>query len=106
MECSTGVARAPDLRARSDRRAEPGGRKEYRVKAGDGMLIHGGADHYTLNNQTSGNIRRIEVNPIAASHGTAGAGGTKGSGAAPVIRNYSELDMKAGHTLLSPDDGA
>src|SRR3954462_7397831 len=39
--------------------------KESPVKAGDGMLIPGGVDHSTLNNQTSGNIRRIEVNPIA-----------------------------------------
>jgi quercetin dioxygenase-like cupin family protein len=80
--------------------------KEYPVKAGDGMFIPGGVDHYTLNNQTSGNIRRIEVNPISASQGTAGPGGTKGSGAAPVIRNFRDLDMKAGHTLLSPEDGA
>jgi len=79
--------------------------KEYPVKAGDGMFIPGGVDHYTLNNQSSGNIRRIEVNPLAAAHGTAGPGGTKGSGAAPVIRNYKDLDMKAGHTLLGGDDG-
>jgi quercetin dioxygenase-like cupin family protein len=80
--------------------------KEYPVKAGDGIFIPGGVDHYTLNNQSSGNIRRIEVNPIAAAQGGAGPGGTKGSGAPPVIRHYSELDMKDGHTLLSSKDGA
>jgi quercetin dioxygenase-like cupin family protein len=80
--------------------------KEYPVKEGDGMFIPGGVDHYTLNNQSSGVIRRIEVNPLSAAQGGAGPGGSKGSGAPPVIRNYRDLDMKASHTLLGSKDGA
>jgi len=80
--------------------------KEYPVKEGDAMFIPGGVDHYTLNNQNSGVIRRIEVNPLSAAQGGAGPGGSKGSGEAPLIRNYRDLDMKAGHTLISGKDGA
>ena len=79
--------------------------KEYPVKEGDGMLIPGNVDHYTLNNQSSGDLHRIEVNPISAAQGSAGPGGSKGSGQPPVIRNYRDLDMKVGHTLLSSKDG-
>ncbi len=83
--------------------------KEYPVREGDGILIPGHVDHYTLNNRKSGVIRRLEVNPIIAQ--AAGArdhmieGGT-GTGQPPVIRNYRELDMKAGHVLLTREDGA
>ena len=79
--------------------------KEYPVTAGDAMYIPGGVDHYTLNTQGSGDIRRIEVNPIAAAQGGAGPGGSTGSGEAPVIRNYRDLDMKVSHTILSSKDG-
>jgi quercetin dioxygenase-like cupin family protein len=80
--------------------------KEYPVKAGDGMFIPGNVDHYTLNNQTSGVIRRIEVNPlIAAQSGGARNQGGKGTGQPPVIRNYRDLDMKVGHVLLQGKDG-
>jgi quercetin dioxygenase-like cupin family protein len=80
--------------------------KEYPVKAGDGMLIPGGVDHYTLNNQSSGALRRIEVNPLSAAQGGAGPGGSQGSGEPPLIRNARDLDMKVGHTLISSKDGA
>lgn len=80
--------------------------KEYPVTAGDGMLIPGGVDHYTLNNQRSDVLRRIEVNPLSAAAGGAGPGGSQGSGEPPVIRNHRDLDMKAGHTLLTGKDGA
>src|SRR3954471_13515577 len=46
--------------------------KEYPVKEGDGMFIPGNVDHYTLNNQSSGVIRRIEVNPLIASQSSGG----------------------------------
>jgi quercetin dioxygenase-like cupin family protein len=80
--------------------------KEYPVKEGDGMFIPGNVDHYTLNNQSSGVIRRIEVNPlIAAQSGGARNQGGQGTGQPPVIRNYRDLDMKVGHVLLSSKDG-
>jgi quercetin dioxygenase-like cupin family protein len=82
--------------------------KEYPVKEGDGMFIPGNVDHYTLNNQSSGVIRRIEINPLAASQSGAarGQGGQgQGSGQPPVIRNYRDLDMKVGHVLLKGSDG-
>ncbi len=81
--------------------------KEYPVKEGDGIFIPGNVDHYTLNNQSSGVIRRIEVNPLsAAQSGGARNNGGKGTGEPPVIRNYRDLDMQAGHVLLSSQDGA
>jgi quercetin dioxygenase-like cupin family protein len=80
--------------------------KEYPVKEGDGMFIPGNVDHYTLNNQSSGVIRRIEVNPLIASQsGGARNQGGQGTGQPPVIRNYRDLDMKVGHVLLSSKDG-
>lgn len=82
--------------------------KEYPVKEGDGMFIPGNVDHYTLNNQSSGVIRRIEINPLSASQSDAarGEGGSRpGSGQPPVIRNYRDLDMRAGHVLLKGSDG-
>ncbi|HLF04390.1 MAG TPA: cupin domain-containing protein [Dehalococcoidia bacterium] len=81
--------------------------KEYPVKEGDGMFIPGNVDHYTINKGTSGNIRRIEVNPLIASQnrGAAKPGGSKGSGKPPFIRNFRNLDMKKGHVLLSSKDG-
>jgi hypothetical protein len=72
------------------------------------MFIPGNVDHYTRNNRSSGVIRRIEVNPLLASQ-TSGArreGGTgTGTGQPPVIRNYRDLDMTAGHVLLRGTDG-
>ena len=82
--------------------------QEYPIREGDGMFIPGNVDHYTLNNRSSGVIRRIEVNPLLASQ-TSGArrqGGTgTGTGQPPVIRNYRDLDMQAGHVLLRGTDG-
>jgi quercetin dioxygenase-like cupin family protein len=81
--------------------------KEYPVKEGDGMYIPGNVDHYTLNNQSSGVIRRIEVNPLIASQsGGARNQGGQGTGEPPVIRNYRDLDMKVAHVLLTSKDGA
>ena len=53
-------------------------RKEYPIREGDGMFIPGNVDHYTLNNRSSGVIRRIEVNPLIASQhsGARRQGGT------------------------------
>jgi quercetin dioxygenase-like cupin family protein len=79
--------------------------KEYPIKEGDVMYIPGNVDHYTLNNQSSGNIRRIEVNPLSSANGTPGPGGTMGTGEPPIIRNYRDADLKANHTLLSTRDG-
>lgn len=78
---------------------------EYPVKEGDGIFIPGNVDHYTLNN-TNSVLRRIEVNPlIAAQSGGARNQGGQGTGQPPIIRNYRDLDMKAGHVLLSTRDG-
>ena len=80
--------------------------KEYPVTEGDGIFIPGNVDHYTLNNRSSGVIRRIEVNPLIASQsvGARNQGG-QGTGQPPVIRNYRDLDMHIGHVLLSGKDG-
>ena len=81
--------------------------KEYPVKTGDAMFIPPNVDHYTLNNGGSGNIHRIEINPlIAAQSGGAQNDGGEGTGQPPVIRNHSELDRAKGHVLISSDDGA
>jgi quercetin dioxygenase-like cupin family protein len=80
--------------------------KEYPIREGDAMFIPGNVDHYTLNNRSSGVIRRIEVNPLIASQsGGARNQGGKGTGQPPVIRNYRDLDMQVGHVLLSGKDG-
>jgi hypothetical protein len=53
-------------------------------------------------------IRRIEGNPLLASQhsGARRQGGTgTGTGQPPVIRNYRDLDMQAGHVLLRGTDG-
>jgi quercetin dioxygenase-like cupin family protein len=81
--------------------------KEYPVKEGDGVFIPGNVDHYTLNNSASGNIRRLEVNPLIASQSNAGKNqGGQGTGQPPVIRIYRQLDMKVGHVLIRSIDGA
>ena len=81
--------------------------KEYPVKAGDAMFIPPNVDHYTLNNGGSGNIHRIEINPlIAAQSGGARNDGGEGTGQPPVIRNHSELDRAKGHVLITSADGA
>jgi quercetin dioxygenase-like cupin family protein len=81
--------------------------KEYPIREGDGIFIPPNVDHYTLNNRTSGNIRRLEVNPLIASQSTAGRNqGGQGTGQPPVIRNYRQLDIKVGHVLLQGKDGA
>ena len=82
--------------------------QEYPIREGDGMFIPGNVDHYTLNNRSSGVIRRIEVNPLLASQhsGARRQGGMgTGTGQPPVIRNYRDLDMQAGHVLLRGTDG-
>jgi len=79
----------------------------YPVKAGDALFIPPNVDHYTLNNGPQGNIHRIEINPlIAAQSGGAKNDGGKGTGQPPVIRNHTELNRKAGHVLITREDGA
>jgi len=79
--------------------------KEYPVKEGDAMLVPGNVDHYTLNNRSSGVVRRIEVNPLTASQTSGGrTQGGKGSGQPPIIRNYRDIDLKVGNRLLSSKD--
>ena len=41
--------------------------KEYAIREGDGMFIPGNVDHYTLNNRSSGVIRRTCSSPWRAS---------------------------------------
>ena len=80
--------------------------KEYSVKAGDAMLIPPMVDHVTRNDGGSGDIRRIEINPISAASGTARPGGSEpGAGTVPVIRNHADLNDETGHTLLGGRDG-
>ena len=80
--------------------------KEYPIKEGDALYIPGNVDHYTLNNGPSGNIRRIEINPlIAAQSGGAGNNGGEGTGEAPLIRNYRDLNAETGSRILGPKDG-
>ena len=80
--------------------------KEYPVKAGDAMYIPGNVDHYTLNNGGKGNIRRVEINPLlAAQSGGAGNDGGQGTGEAPVIRNFSDLNAETGSRILGIKDG-
>ncbi|GIT42090.1 MAG: hypothetical protein Ct9H300mP11_00260 [Chloroflexota bacterium] len=74
--------------------------KEYPVKAGDAMFIPPNVDHYTLNNGGTGNIHRIEINPlVAAQSGGAQNNGGQGTGPPPVIRNHSQLNRSQGHVL-------
>ena len=81
--------------------------KEYPVKAGDAMFIPPNVDHYTLNNGGTGNIHRIEINPlVAAQSGGAQNNGGQGTGLPPVIRNHSQLNRSQGHVLISSNDGA
>ncbi|MDA0262614.1 MAG: cupin domain-containing protein [Chloroflexi bacterium] len=80
--------------------------KEYPVKAGDAMYIPGNVDHYTLNDGGKGNIRRVEINPlIAAQSGGAGNNGGAGTGEAPVIRNFADLNAQTGSRILGLNDG-
>ena len=81
--------------------------KEYPVRAGDAMFIPPNVDHYTLNNGGEGVMRRIEINPLAASQPGAprGEGGTQGSGQPPVIRNRENLTAETGSRILGPIDG-
>ena len=80
--------------------------KEYPVQAGDGILIPGNVDHITINNGGQGTIRRLEVNPLIAAQGGAGAGGTIGSGQPPVIKNIKEYSGGPGLRLIGSGDGA
>lgn len=79
--------------------------KEYSVKEGDAIFIPGNVDHYTLNNG-SGQMRRIEINPLSAARGGARSNGGQGSGEPPVIRNHRDLNRAVGHVLISSKDGA
>ena len=79
--------------------------KEYPVKAGDAMFIPPMVDHVTRNDG-DGNIRRIEINPLAAASGNARPGGSEpGAGTPPVIRNHADLNAETGHTMLGGRDG-
>ena len=81
--------------------------KEYPVKAGDAMFIPPNVDHYTLNNGGTGNIHRIEINPlVAAQSGGAQNNGGQGTGQPPTIRNHSQLNRSQGHVLIGSKDGA
>ena len=81
--------------------------KEYPVKAGDAMFIPPNVDHYTLNNAGTGNIHRIEINPlVAAQSGGAQNNGGQGTGQPPTIRNHSQLNRSQGHVLIGSKDGA
>jgi quercetin dioxygenase-like cupin family protein len=64
--------------------------KEYPVREGDGMFIPGNVDHYTLNNQSSGVIRRIEVNPLIAAQ--SGVLGTKGVREQVSLRSFATIE--------------
>ena len=79
---------------------------EYPVKEGDAMFIPGNVDHYTLNNGGPEDIIRIEINPLeAARSGGARNQGGQGSGQAPVIRNYKDLNSDTGSRILNTKDG-
>ena len=79
--------------------------KEYPVKAGDAMFIPPMVDHVTRNDGDTA-IRRIEINPLAASSGNARPGGSEpGAGTPPVIRNHADLNDETGHTMLGGRDG-
>ena len=87
--------------------------KAYPIKEGDAVLIPPEVDHYTLNDGGAGNaggpepLQRIEVNPLSAGLGGARPGGTeKGTGVAPVIRNYRELTGTPDTRIISVPDGA
>ena len=81
--------------------------KDYPVKAGDAMFIPPNVDHYTLNNGGTGNIHRIEINPlVAAQSGGAQNNGGQGTGQPPTIRNHSQLNRSQGHVLIGSKDGA
>ena len=93
--------------------------KAYPIKEGDAVLIPPEVDHYTLNDGGAGNdrgsgndggpepLQRIEVNPLSAGLGGARPGGTeKGTGVAPVIRNYRELAGTPDTRIVSVQDGA
>ena len=80
--------------------------QQYRVQAGDGILIPGNVDHYTLNDGGQGAIRRLEVNPLIAAQGGTGAGGTMGSSQPPVIKNIREYSSGPGLRLITSVDGA
>ena len=80
---------------------------EFPVKEGDALFIPGNVGHYTLNNGGQGVIRRIEINPLAASQSAGGReSGRKGTGKPPVIRNVNHLDRHLGNRLVSSKDGA
>ena len=81
--------------------------KEYPVKAGDAIFIPPNVDHYTLNNGGTGNIHRIEINPlVAAQSGGAQNNGEQGTGHPPTIRNHSQLNRSQGHVLIGSKGGA
>ena len=70
------------------------------------MFIPGNVDHYTLNNGGPEDIIRIEINPLeAARSGGARNQGGQGSGQAPVIRNYKDLNSDTGSRILNTKDG-
>ena len=80
--------------------------KEFPVKEGDGILIPGEVDHYTLNNGGDGVIRRIEINPLMAAQTGGARTGETGNGKPPMIRNYRDLGTEPGSRLIGIPDGA
>ena len=78
----------------------------YPIKEGDAIFVPGEVDHYTLNDGGQGAIRRLEINPLSAQAGGARTTGEKGTGQAPMIRNFRDLGQGAGVRLIGKGDGA
>jgi len=82
--------------------------REYPIAAGDAMLIPANVDHVTRNTGRT-SIRRIEVNPLAASRNpSAAVQGVRGTGQPPVVRNLRQIDQSDGpaRPILNAADGA
>ena len=80
--------------------------KQFPIKEGDGILIPGEVDHYTLNDGGDGVIRRIEINPLMAAQTGGARTGETGNGKPPFIRNYRNLGTEPGSRLIGIPDGA
>ena len=82
--------------------------KPYMIKEGDAILIPPEVDHRSVNDGGGPEpLQRIEVNPLSAGQPEARPGGTeKGTGAAPVIRNYRDLAGTPDTRIITVADGA
>ncbi len=82
--------------------------KPYTIKEGDAILIPQEVDHRSVNDGGGPEpLQRIEVNPLSAGTPEARPGGTeKGTGAAPVIRNYRDLAGTPDTRIITVKDGA